>query len=441
MNTKATKEVFLIINHRRLDLIKEIKQELLKFKINVKIYSKDDTLKSVLSVDTIVVLDNELMLDHQILSLIEQLVLRKRAVHLFKLPEVDVEDLLLFFQIDKSYPIRVYNPKQEKFFINLIFSLKLFKAAYYYENRSMDRICAQDPNFIKMLDCLINHKITTKEKVLEMVPISSKEFLHYESIFKSLYIYEMTQEQIKEFLPVSFQKIFIKTHDRITINDIFNKLYFMIDDLTNTLSNMTITEFNYQFEMLQEAIKNNSTVNNPLVILFTQLGLIRIVDGEIKNLFKDKDLISIKQYLEAKFIKKEQVVIDEFSEGIYLNYCRDHRINLFNDYHKSKNIKVSDSLNDADIVVSLVTTKAVVDSKFNKTLLDALNLNKKLLVIYLDKCNLSIHMQYHVNYADDMCYWSYKRYDVFFERYFEYLKKLSNETNKVKHYMNALDIK
>jgi hypothetical protein len=50
-------------------------------------------------------------------------------------------------------------------------------------------------------------------------------------------------------------------------------------------------------------------------------------------------------------------------------------------------------------------------------------------------------MQYHVNYADDMCYWSYKRYDVFFERYFEFLKKLSNETNKVKHYMNALDLK
>ena len=184
MNTKTTKEVFLIINHRRLDLIKEIKQELLKFKINVKIYSKDDTLKSVLSVDTIVVLDNELMLDHQILALIEQLVLRKRAVHLFKLSEVDVEDLLLFFQIDKSYPIRVYAPKQEKFFINLIFSLKVFKAAYYYENRSIDRICAQDPNFIKMLDCLINHQITAKEKVLEMVPISSKEFLHYESIFK-----------------------------------------------------------------------------------------------------------------------------------------------------------------------------------------------------------------------------------------------------------------
>ena len=35
MNTKTTKEVFLIINHRRLDLIKEIKQKLLKFKIDV----------------------------------------------------------------------------------------------------------------------------------------------------------------------------------------------------------------------------------------------------------------------------------------------------------------------------------------------------------------------------------------------------------------------
>ena len=106
-----------------------------------------------------------------------------------------------------------------------------------------------------------------------------------------------------------------------------------------------------------------------------------------------------------------------------------------------KNIKVVNSLQDADIVVSLVTIKAVIDSEFNKALLDAVKLNKKILVIYLDKCNLSIHMQYHVNYADDMCYWSYKRYDVFFERYFEYLNKLSKEELRVKHYVNALEIK
>lgn len=441
MNTKYVKEVFLIINHRRLEIIKEIKQQFLKFNIAIKIYSKDDSLKSILSQDTIVILDNELMLDHQILSLIEHLVLRKRAIHLFKLPDVDVEDLLLFFQIGNSYPIKVYNPNQERFFIDLIFSLKVFKSAYCYKNRTMDRICAQDPNFIKMLDCLINHQITIKEKVLEVVPISTKEFSHYETIFKSLYIYDMTQEQIKEFLPVSFQKIFIKKRDRITINDIFNKLYFMIDELTITLSNMSIIEFNNQFDQLLNAIKNNSFINNTLVVLFNQLGLIRIIDGEIKNLFKEKELFSIKQYLENKFIKKEQVTIDELKDTVYLNYCKDHRLNLFNDYHKTKNIKVVNSLQDADIVVSLVTTKAVIDSEFNKTLLDAVKLNKKILVIYLDKCNLSIHMQYHVKYADDMCYWSYKRYDVFFERYFEYLNKLSKEELRVKHYVNALEIK
>ena len=33
MNTKYVKEVFLIINHRRLEIIKEIKQQFLKFNI------------------------------------------------------------------------------------------------------------------------------------------------------------------------------------------------------------------------------------------------------------------------------------------------------------------------------------------------------------------------------------------------------------------------
>lgn len=432
MANKIQNEIFLIINRTRLDIIKEIKQQLLNYNLKVKIYQSEDSLKSLLTGDIIVILDNELMLNHEILSIIEHLVLKRRAVHLFKLENVDVDDLKVFFNIDKNYTIKEYNPNQENFFMDLILSLKTFKSYYNSLNRTLDRICSKDKNFIKIFSCYINDNIKEKEQILDLVPISTKEYFHYKNIFNSLYIYNMTKEQLKEYLPISYSQVFVKPRNKITLNDVFNKIYFMKDELDKLLENISIDELNYQYKALIEAIKLKKLIDNLIIKLFKELGLIRIIDNEIKSIFPEKDLFKIKTYLENKFLNHDLILHKTINEQIYINYCFEHRLNLFNDFHRQSKLLITNNLKESDIVVSLVTTKSLLDKKFNEILLEAAKLNKKMLLVYLDKCELSLHMQYYLNYVDYMCYWAYKRYDVFFQRYFEVLYQISNTAFKEK---------
>ena len=129
MEKYVTKEVFLIINSHHLDVIKKIKEKLLEYDINLNIYKKDDDFKKLLKTDTIVIFDEELVLDYGYIQIIEKLSRMNRAIHLFKYNNCDVSDIKLFFSFD-NYEFIDFKDDNESL-LNMILNLKAFKLLYY----------------------------------------------------------------------------------------------------------------------------------------------------------------------------------------------------------------------------------------------------------------------------------------------------------------------
>ena len=88
-------------------------------------------------------------------------------------------------------------------------------------------------------------------------------------------------------------------------------------------------------------------------------------------------------------------------------------------------------LNEADLVISLITKKAISDEEFLDNIKKAILEHKKVLFIYLDKCSFNLAMQYLIAFGDDMYYWAYKRVDVFFDRYKEMIERVVKNEYKV----------
>lgn len=424
MEKYVTKEVFLIINSHHLNIIKEIKEQLLKFDIKLNIFKKDDDFRKLLKTDTIVVFDNELVLDYGYIQIIEKLSRMNRALHLFKLKDVDVSDIKLFFSFD-NVEFNDYIEGDEKFLFDLIFKLKTFKLNYHIVNSLIDKKYSKDTKMVNLLDYILKQKITDENKLKELVALSSKEFDEYYSIVKKLYILEMTELQVRDFLPCLYQQVFKKIRYELKVNAVINELYFQKSYIESLFKDTTLEEFNMQYQEYLDAVNNRSECMNLFVGLLYKLEVIRIVDCEIRNVLKDKEILLIKQFIENKYLLKEKIDKSQIEDKIYLNYVSDFRIRAFLDFHRINKYNMTDSLSEADIVITLITKKAKNDELFLEIIRNAVILKKKVLFIYIDKCDLNLAMQYLIAFGDDMYYWAYKRVDVFFDRYKEMIEKIS----------------
>ena len=76
-------------------------------------------------------------------------------------------------------------------------------------------------------------------------------------------------------------------------------------------------------------------------------------------------------------------------------------------------------------MITLVTKKAISNIEFINKIRSAVELNKKLLFIYLDKCDLSLSIKYLIGFSDNICYWAYQRIDKFFIKYLEKINDLA----------------
>ena len=92
--------------------------------------------------------------------------------------------------------------------------------------------------------------------------------------------------------------------------------------------------------------------------------VIRIVDGEIRNVLSEKEIKKIKHFLEDKFIKKETINQTIIKDNIYLNYLSDIKVKSFLDFHKKQQHNIIDNILDADIVITLITKKALLNNEF-----------------------------------------------------------------------------
>ena len=429
MQKYMDKEVFLIINCRHLNIIKEIKEKLLEYEIKLNIFKKDDEFKKLLATDTIVILDNELLLDYGYLKHIESLVRMKRAVHLYKLKEVDLNDLSLFFNIEQvnmnDYIVNNYDC-----LIKLILSLKTFQIKYYHQNINVDKMYSKDQNFISLIEFYLKNKITDKNYLNELLPLSSNEFEYSYRLMERLLIPKMTLLQMSEMLPFIYHQVFKKKRYELKFNNVVNEIYYEKEYLELMLSNISLEEFNNEYLSYLNAVKQRSSINNTFTTILHKLEVIRIVDGEIRNVLSEKEIKKIKHFLEDKFIKKETINQTIIKDNIYLNYLSDIKVKSFLDFHKKQQHNIIDNILYADIVITLITKKALLNNEFITNIKLSIELNKKVLFIYLDKCNLSTSLQYLIGFSDTMCYWAYNRIDTFFDKYKAKIIYISN--NEIK---------
>lgn len=439
MEKNVTKEVFLIINSCHLNIIKEIKEKLLEFDIELNIYKKDDELKKLFITDTIIVLDNELILDYGYLKQIETLVKMKRAAHIFKLAEVDLTDIKLFFSIDE-HEIKNYLTKNQEFLLKLVMSLKTFKRNYHINNVILDKKYSKDIKFIRILDFILKHKITDKEQLKSIVALSSKEFEEYYKIVEKLLILNMTDNDVKELLPFTYQQVYKKMRVEIRLSAAINELYYQKEYLKTLFNGVSVEEFQIQYDEYLNAVKSRCVVDNPFVKILEKLEVIRIVDGEIRNVLKDKEILTIKDFIESKYIKNEKLITNTITGLLFINYVDDIRIRFIKDFHKINKFNITDNIDDSDIVITLVTKKSLYDQVFIDNIRKAFELNKKVLFVYIDKCSFNLSMQYLIGMSDIICYWAYKRIDKFFIRYYEViLDILKNEPKQL--YSNMVKLK
>ena len=340
MNKYLEKEIFLIINIRYLNIIKEIKGKLFKYDINVNIFRKDEDFKKLLSTDTIVILDKELLLDYRYLKHIESLIKMKRAIHIYKLPDVDISDLNFFFDID-NLNISNYLENNEDYLIKLILSLKTFQISYRTHYTNADKIYSKDAGFICLLEFYLKNKITDKNKLYELLPLSKNEFDYNYKLMEKLLINKMSIQQFSEMLPFIYHQVFKKTRYELKLNTVINEMYYEKEYLTLVLSDTSVQQLNEEYHMYLTAIKERTSINNTFTTILHKLGVIRIVDGEIRNILSEKDINKIKMFLETKFIKKETTEQLIFKDQIYLNYIDDFRIKNFIDFHKTNNLTIT----------------------------------------------------------------------------------------------------
>ena len=132
-----------------------------------------------------------------------------------------------------------------------------------------------------------------------------------------------------------------------------------------------------------------------------------------------------------KSLLKEKNDCSNITEKVYLNYVSDFRIRAFTDFHRINKYNITNSLNEAELVISLITKKAISDEEFLDNIKTAILEHKKVLFIYLDKCSFNLAMQYLIAFGDDMYYWAYKRVDVFFDRYKDMIERIVKNEYKV----------
>lgn len=439
MENIVAKDVFLIINSSHLNIIKEIKEKLLEYDIKLNIYKKDDDIKRLFITDTIVILDNELILDYGYLKQIETLVKMKRAAHIFKLDEVDLTDVKLFFSIDDN-EINNYLLNNEDFLLKLVMSLKTFKRNYHVNYAMLDRKYSKDLKFIRMLDFILKNKISNKEELKNIVALSSKEFEEYYKIVEKLLIMKMTDSEIKELLPFTYQQVYKKMRVEIKLSAAINELYYQKEYLQTVFNNITVEDLQSQYDEYLDAVKSRNIVDNTFVKILEKLEVIRIVDGEIRNVLKDKDILAIKCFIESKYIKNEKLITNTITDTLFINYVDDIRIRSIKDFHKINKFNITENMDESDIVVTLVTKKSLYDQVFIDNIRKAFELNKKVLFVYVDKCSFNLSIQYLIGMSDIICFWAYKRIDKFFIRYYEViLDILKNEPKKV--YSNIVRLK
>lgn len=439
MENIVTRDIFLIINSCHLNIIKEIKEKLLEYDIKLNIYKKDDDIKKLLITDTIVILDNELILDYGYLKQIEMLVKMKRAVHIFKLNNVDLTDVKLFFSID-DYNIKNYVINNNDFLVKLIISLKTFKHTYHLKNSILDKKYSKDPKFIKMLEYILKKKIIDKELLKEIVALSTKEFEKYYQIVEILLIMFMNNNDVKELLPFIYNQVYKKIRTEINLSTAINELYYQKNYLKDFFNNMTVEQLQEQYDAYINAVNLRYLINNPFIDVLEKIEVIRITDGEIRNVLKEREILKIKEFIESKYIKNERLITNIITDTLFINYVDDIRIRQINDFHKMNSFNIINNIENSDIVITLVTKKGLYNQMFLDNIRKSIELKKKVLFVYIDKCNFNLSIQYLIGMSDTMCYWAYKRIDKFFIRYYEVILEISkNESKQI--YSNIVRLK
>lgn len=429
MEKYVKKEVFLIINSHHLDIIKKIKEKLLEYDINLNIYKKDDDFKKLLKTDTIIIFDDELVLDYGYIQIIEKLSRMNRAIHLFKYNNCDVSDIKLFFSFD-NYEFIDFNDDDNSL-LSMILNLKTFKLYYFQKYSQLEKKLSKDNKMVNLLDYIIKQKITDENKLKELVALSTKEFNEYFEIVNKLLILKMNENQIKEFLPSLYQQVYKKVRYELKVNAVINELYYQKNYIENLFKDTSIEELNLQYEEYLTAVKNRSVDMNLFIGLLYKLEVIRIVDHEIRCVLNEKEVLLIKKFIENKYLLKEKNDCSNITEKVYLNYVSDFRIRAFTDFHRINKYNITNSLNEAELVISLITKKAIFDEEFLDHIKTAILEHKKVLFIYLDKCSFNLAMQYLIAFGDDMYYWAYKRVDVFFDRYKDMIERIVKNEYKV----------
>lgn len=403
--------------------------------------------------DVIFLLTDELLLKNEFQDLLSIVLLHHKNYFAFNTEPLFVDDLNNYFSINQNFKFTEFN-QSVNFLYHLLFSLIAFKSIYKQKYQNLEKQYANDKKLILFLKYLIYYNIYKQEDILKVLKITKNEYLKYYNILKQLLVINeekdeiviLNEDLISQYLPNMYKEIFKKNHDEIDIYKIFNNIFLNYQKINEFLNNFSISKIDNQFQQIYDAYRNHLFIKNELINIFELIEVVRILDDEIIFNIPFKDILKIKNYLRDNTNISKSCLQKNKQINIYINYVKDEsiHINYFLSWHQRRGFNLVDDINQADIVVSLITSKSIYDEHFLNNIRYSININLKTLYIYIDRIELNLKMQYLIKFYHDMCYWAYKRIDTFYEKYLEQLQIVLEGENQLPHtayYTNITKLK
>ena len=382
----------------------------------IKVFNKYDKKSLLLATDIIIILDEEIILNNEFIETIHWLICQNRRYILLKWKGTDVTEIYDFLKLLKYKEITDYKTNDD-FLFNLLLSLN----SYYLKNFNIynknDKELSQDVYFIKFLDYYVNYNIINETQIRMLLPITSKEYEKYRMYITYFKMDKMNDIHLVKYFPNCYKQIYNKKNKELDIYTIIEQMTSLKEQIILILNNISHETLNIEFKNTYDALRENKIINNHFVKVLILLKAVRIVDNEMYAAVSMKCIKEIKNYLDMPFTLKNKIKLDITNEQFYILKPTqpNEKIESINDINKHFDIYSNKEIRLSTFVIAYITKDSVNDLNFLENLKTAIYNKKRILIIYIEKCNFNLELEYLTKYYDDMYYWAYNRMDIFYE--------------------------
>ena len=391
----------------------------------IKVFNKYDKKTLLLATDIIIILDDEIILNNEFIETIHWLICQNRRYILFKWKGTDVTEIYDFLKLPPNKEIKDYKTN-DNFLFNLLLSLNSYYLLNFNLYNKNDKELSQDVYFIKFLDYYVNYNIINEVQIRMLLPITSNEYEKYRKYITYFKMDKMNDVLLVKYFPNCYKQIYNKKNKELDIYTLIEQITSLKDQITIILNNITFETLNIEFKNTYTALRENKKIDNHFVKILILLNAVRIIDNEMYAAVSMKCIKEIKNYLSMPFTLKNKIKLDITKEQFYILKPKqfNEKIENIKDINKYFNIYSTNEILLSTFVIVYVTKESVNDLSFLENLKIAIYNKKKILIIYIEKCNFNLELEYLIKYYDDMYYWAYNRMDIFYEKYLLKIDKI-----------------